>query len=288
MRSWRNSPQWTARRRYLRVRIADCRRWATDRGGSQRRDHSGARGRQYDGHQYLPLADGAERGEAAPRVQSRQVRSSPSRLRTWSRDERRGPRQVRLQWTNWEAPRSRSAVSPRRYSPRRHNKSPCRRPGRSPKRRRSQANRPPRSSSPTTAVRRPGRQHRHRWFSRRQRRGSSPSSRQFRLDAEFLFEPGKSGQFDHDLRNRRRCAESSWNNRWIWPIAASLPTLTLPVSVALGGTNAMVLYAGSAPTLESGYVQINVALPSGLHASSAANLVLTIGGSSVTVPIYIQ
>ena len=75
----------------------------------------------------------------------------------------------------------------------------------------------------------------------------------------------------------------------LWPITASLPTLTPPVSVTIGGTNAMVLYAGSAPTLESGYFQINVALPSGLQASSAVNLVVTVGGSSsVAVPISIQ
>jgi uncharacterized protein (TIGR03437 family) len=75
----------------------------------------------------------------------------------------------------------------------------------------------------------------------------------------------------------------------LWSITASLPTLTLPVSVTIGGTNAMVLYAGSAPTLESGYFQINVALPSGLQASSAVNLVVTVGGSSsVAVPISIQ
>jgi len=75
----------------------------------------------------------------------------------------------------------------------------------------------------------------------------------------------------------------------LWPIIASLPTLTLPVSVTVGGRNAMVLYAGSAPTLESGYFQINVALPSGLQASSAVNLVVTVGGSSsVAVPISIQ
>jgi uncharacterized protein (TIGR03437 family) len=75
----------------------------------------------------------------------------------------------------------------------------------------------------------------------------------------------------------------------LWPITASLPTLPPPVSVTIGGTNAMVLYAGSAPTLESGYFQINVALPSGLQASSAVNLVLTVGGSSsVAVPISIQ
>jgi uncharacterized protein (TIGR03437 family) len=75
----------------------------------------------------------------------------------------------------------------------------------------------------------------------------------------------------------------------LWPITASLATLTLAVSVSIGGTNAIVLYAGSAPTLESGYFLINVALPSGLQASSAVNLVLTVGGSSsVAVPISIQ
>ena len=75
----------------------------------------------------------------------------------------------------------------------------------------------------------------------------------------------------------------------LWPIATSLPALTLTVSVTIGGTNAMVLYAGSAPTLESGYFQINVALPSGLQASPAVNLVVTVGGSSsVAVPISIQ
>jgi uncharacterized protein (TIGR03437 family) len=74
----------------------------------------------------------------------------------------------------------------------------------------------------------------------------------------------------------------------VWPMAASLATLT-PISVSVGGTNAAVLYAGSAPTLESGYFQINVALPSGLQASSALNLVVTVGGSSsVAVPIYLQ
>jgi uncharacterized protein (TIGR03437 family) len=75
----------------------------------------------------------------------------------------------------------------------------------------------------------------------------------------------------------------------LWPITASLPTLPPPVSVTIGGTNATVLYAGSAPTLESGNFQINVALPSGLRASSPVNLAVTVGGSpSVAVPISIQ
>jgi uncharacterized protein (TIGR03437 family) len=66
----------------------------------------------------------------------------------------------------------------------------------------------------------------------------------------------------------------------LWSINASLATLTLPAAASIGGTNATVLYAGSAPTLESGYFQINVALPSGLQASSAVNLVVKIGDSS--------
>jgi uncharacterized protein (TIGR03437 family) len=75
----------------------------------------------------------------------------------------------------------------------------------------------------------------------------------------------------------------------LWPLAASLPTLTAPVSVTIGGTKAVVLYAGSAPTLESGYFQINLELPSGLQTSAAANLVVTVAGSSsVAVPISIQ
>jgi uncharacterized protein (TIGR03437 family) len=75
----------------------------------------------------------------------------------------------------------------------------------------------------------------------------------------------------------------------LWPLTASLPTLTAPVSVTIGGTSATVLYAGSAPTLESGYFQMNVALPSGPPASSAVNLVVAVGGSSsVAVPISIQ
>ncbi len=75
-----------------------------------------------------------------------------------------------------------------------------------------------------------------------------------------------------------------------WPITASLAMLTLPVSVSIGEMNAIVLYAGSAPTLESGSFQINVALPSGLKASSAlVNLQVTVGdSSSVAVPISIQ
>ena len=74
----------------------------------------------------------------------------------------------------------------------------------------------------------------------------------------------------------------------LWPITTSLPTLSLLASVSIESTNAILLYAGSAPTLESGYFQINARVPSGLQAS-VGDLVVTIGGSSSTaVSIYIQ
>jgi uncharacterized protein (TIGR03437 family) len=48
--------------------------------------------------------------------------------------------------------------------------------------------------------------------------------------------------------------------------------------VLVAGENAVVAYAGSAPTLESGIFQINVLLPSDLQSSSS--LILTIGSAS--------
>jgi uncharacterized protein (TIGR03437 family) len=101
--------------------------------------------------------------------------------------------------------------------------------------------------------------------------------------------PAKAGGFITIYGTGGGVTNSLGTTGGLWPINASLATLTQPVSVSIGGTNVTVLYAGAAPTLESGYFQINVALPSGLHASSAVNLVVNVGGSSsVAVPISIQ
>lgn len=71
-----------------------------------------------------------------------------------------------------------------------------------------------------------------------------------------------------------------------WPLAP-LAALTLPVSVTIGGENAAVVYSGSAPTLESGFFQINAILPGDL-ASGPAPLTVSIGGMpSVAVPVSI-
>jgi uncharacterized protein (TIGR03437 family) len=63
-----------------------------------------------------------------------------------------------------------------------------------------------------------------------------------------------------------------------WPLAP-LSLLTHSVSAAVGTEAAGVLYSGSAPTLESGFFQINVRLPSDLTAG-AQSLSLTVGGAT--------
>jgi uncharacterized protein (TIGR03437 family) len=61
-----------------------------------------------------------------------------------------------------------------------------------------------------------------------------------------------------------------------WPLAP-FSLLTQPVSVAVGGEVAAVLYAGSAPTLNSGFFQINARLPPDL-TSAAKSLCVTVDG----------
>jgi uncharacterized protein (TIGR03437 family) len=46
------------------------------------------------------------------------------------------------------------------------------------------------------------------------------------------------------------------------------PKPVLPVAVRIGGADAQVLYAGSAPGLVSGVLQVNARLPSGVHGDS--------------------
>lgn len=74
----------------------------------------------------------------------------------------------------------------------------------------------------------------------------------------------------------------------LWPLAPLSSPVTQPVSVTVGGEAAEVLYAGSAPTLESGFFQVNVRLPADLPASASA-LYVDIGGvASAPVAISIH
>jgi uncharacterized protein (TIGR03437 family) len=69
---------------------------------------------------------------------------------------------------------------------------------------------------------------------------------------------------------------------------SDLPKPKLPVSVSIGGQSADVLYAGNAPGLVAGALQVNARIPQNV-SSGAASVVLTIGGvesqSGVTLAV---
>jgi uncharacterized protein (TIGR03437 family) len=65
----------------------------------------------------------------------------------------------------------------------------------------------------------------------------------------------------------------------IWP-SRPLAHLMPPVTVQIGGVDADVSYAGSAPGQVSGIFQINVRVPDSLSPSTGQPIVVTIGGAS--------
>ncbi len=69
---------------------------------------------------------------------------------------------------------------------------------------------------------------------------------------------------------------------------APLASLTLPVAISIGGESAGVIYSGSAPTLLSGFFQINVRIPADLASSAATSLILNIGNGQTTVPVAVK
>jgi uncharacterized protein (TIGR03437 family) len=65
----------------------------------------------------------------------------------------------------------------------------------------------------------------------------------------------------------------------------------LPVSVTVGGIEAQVDYAGAAPFLVAGVLQVNAVVPTSLTAGGAQEVRLTIGdrvSSSVSVTVAIK
>ena len=60
--------------------------------------------------------------------------------------------------------------------------------------------------------------------------------------------------------------------------STALPALASPVQVTIGGKTAQVLYAGPAPELVAGTIQINVTIPSGITGNVA--VVATVGTAS--------
>ncbi len=60
----------------------------------------------------------------------------------------------------------------------------------------------------------------------------------------------------------------------------SLPVPVLPVTAQIGGQAATVLYAGGAPGIVAGVIQVNLRVPRGTAAGAAVPLVLSVGGST--------
>src|SRR5262249_10554600 len=73
------------------------------------------------------------------------------------------------------------------------------------------------------------------------------------------------------------------------PARVPLPLPVLPVTVSIGGRSATVQYAGGAPGIVAGVMQVNVQIPTGLTAG-AVPIVLTAGGvaSQNNITIYVN
>ena len=63
------------------------------------------------------------------------------------------------------------------------------------------------------------------------------------------------------------------------PVTEPLPKPRLPVSVRIGGLEAEVLYAGGAPGLVAGVLQVNVRVPHGVTPGNAVPVLLTVGNA---------
>jgi uncharacterized protein (TIGR03437 family) len=75
----------------------------------------------------------------------------------------------------------------------------------------------------------------------------------------------------------------------IAPVASALKKPVLPVQVTIGGVQAMVQYAGSAPGFVSGALQINAVIPDGAPSGNTVPIVVTAGtagsGGGTTVAV---
>jgi uncharacterized protein (TIGR03437 family) len=73
------------------------------------------------------------------------------------------------------------------------------------------------------------------------------------------------------------------------PASAPYPQPNLPVSVSIGGHNAPVQYAGGAPGLVAGLMQVNVQIPAGIQTGNAVPVLLRVGDafspSGVTIAV---
>jgi uncharacterized protein (TIGR03437 family) len=61
----------------------------------------------------------------------------------------------------------------------------------------------------------------------------------------------------------------------------------VPVAVTIGGQPATILYAGEAPGLVSGVLQVNAVVPTSIVGSGPMTVLLTVGNNTSTQPITV-
>jgi uncharacterized protein (TIGR03437 family) len=71
------------------------------------------------------------------------------------------------------------------------------------------------------------------------------------------------------------------------PGAAPLPKPVAPVAVTIGGQVAVVQYAGQAPSVVAGVMQINAQIPSGIQAGNAVPVVVQVGSVSTQAGVTV-
>ena len=71
------------------------------------------------------------------------------------------------------------------------------------------------------------------------------------------------------------------------PAVVPLPAPVLSVKVTIGGQPAIVQYAGAAPGLVAGVLQVNAVIPSGIVPGNTVPVTMTVGGTATQTGISI-
>jgi uncharacterized protein (TIGR03437 family) len=72
------------------------------------------------------------------------------------------------------------------------------------------------------------------------------------------------------------------------PVASALKTPLLPVTASIGGVPAAVQYAGSAPGIVSGVMQVNVLIPANAPTGGAVPILITVGTANTQTGVTIS
>jgi uncharacterized protein (TIGR03437 family) len=130
---------------------------------------------------------------------------------------------------------------------------------------------------------------------------SSPATMNITAAAPGIFSSDASGTGQAAALNQDNTVNGTSNPASIGSVVAlygtgggtlttdALPLLKLPVTATVGGLPATVYYAGIAPGLVQGAMQVNVQIPSGVTPGPAVSIAITVGtATSNTVTLAVQ